>query len=122
MLRRRGSWVTMAPGSTCRRTCSHALSFQQPGPVGPFHRHPADREFAWVRAKFQKEARLQAALHHPSIIAIYSLEEDADTRELYLVCEYANGGSLADQLAAGCVPEAQAIIIGRDMCAALDAT
>jgi serine/threonine protein kinase len=83
---------------------------------------PGDQEFAWVRAKFQKEARLQAALHHPNIIAIYSLEEDADTRELYLICEYANGGSLADHLAAGCVPEAQAIIIGHDICAALEAT
>jgi serine/threonine protein kinase len=82
---------------------------------------PSDQEFAWVRAKFQKEARLQAALHHPNIIAIYSLEEDADTSELYLICEYANGGSLADHLAAGCVPEGQAILIGRDICAALDA-
>jgi serine/threonine protein kinase len=40
---------------------------------------PGDEEFAWVRAKFHKEARLQAALHHPQIIAIYSLEEDAPT-------------------------------------------
>src|SRR4051794_34888903 len=83
---------------------------------------PGDQEFAWVRAKFQKEARLQATLHHPNIIAIYSLEEDTDTRELYLVCEYANGGSLADHLATGCVPEAQAILIGRAICAALEAT
>jgi serine/threonine protein kinase/WD40 repeat protein len=83
---------------------------------------PSDQEFSWVRAKFQKEARLQAALHHPNIIAIYSLEEDAETRELYLVCEYANGGSLADHLAVGCVPEAQAIMIGRNICAALEAT
>jgi serine/threonine protein kinase/WD40 repeat protein len=83
---------------------------------------PGDQEFAWVRAKFQKEARLQATLHHPNIIAIYSLEEDTDTRELYLVCEYANGGSLADHLAGGCVPEAQAILVGRDICAALDET
>ncbi|MEO7910634.1 MAG: serine/threonine-protein kinase, partial [Roseiflexaceae bacterium] len=83
---------------------------------------PGDQEFAWVRAKFQKEARLQAALHHPNIIAIYSLEEDSETHELYLICEYANGGSLADHLAAGCVPEAQAITIGHDICAALEAT
>ncbi|HJZ47470.1 MAG TPA: serine/threonine-protein kinase, partial [Roseiflexaceae bacterium] len=83
---------------------------------------PGDEEFAWVRAKFQKEARIQAALQHPNIVAIYSLEEDPDTRELYLVCEYANGGSLADHLAAGCVPEAQAIAIAHDICAALEAT
>jgi serine/threonine protein kinase len=83
---------------------------------------PGDQEFAWVRAKFQKEARLQATLHHPNIIAIYSLEEDAGTRELYLICEYANGGSLADHLAGGRVPEPQAITIGRDICAALDET
>src|SRR5688500_15643055 len=83
---------------------------------------PSDQEFAWVRAKFQKEARLQAALQHPNIIAIYSLEEDAETRELYLVCEYANGGSLADYLAAGCIPDRLAITMRRSICAALEAT
>jgi serine/threonine protein kinase/WD40 repeat protein len=83
---------------------------------------PGDQEFAWVRAKFQKEARIQAALQHPNIVAIYSLEDDPETHELYLVCEYANGGSLAEQLATGCMPEAQAITVGRDICAALEAT
>ncbi len=83
---------------------------------------PDDQEFSWVRAKFQKEARIQAALQHPNVITIYSLEEDADTRELYLVCEYANGGSLADHLASGCVLEAHAILIARDICAAIEAT
>src|SRR5689334_16269781 len=66
---------------------------------------PSDEEFAWVRSKFQKEARIQAALQHPNIVAIYSLEEDHETHELYLICEYANGGSLADHLdAVSCVP------------------
>src|SRR5437870_2887972 len=83
---------------------------------------PGDEEFAWTRAKFQKEARIQAALHHPNIIAIYSLEEDAATRELYLVGEYANGGSLAEYLATGCLTQDQAILVARDICAALDAT
>jgi eukaryotic-like serine/threonine-protein kinase len=83
---------------------------------------PGDEEFAWARAKFQKEARIQAALHHPNIIAIYSLEEDANTRELYLVGEYANGGSLAEHLATGCLTQDQAIVVARDICAALDAT
>jgi WD40 repeat protein len=94
----------------------------QSGPPGGSQRGAARRRGVRLGAQFQKEARLQAALHHPQIIAIYSLEEDADTRELYLVCEYANGGSLAEHLAAGRVPEAQAILIGRDICAALDAT
>jgi hypothetical protein len=84
---------------------------------------PSDEEFAWVRSKFQKEARIQAALQHPNIVAIYSLEEDRETRELYLICEYASGGSLADYLEAlGCVPEALAITIARDICGALEAT
>jgi len=81
---------------------------------------PGDEEFAWMRAKFHKEARIQAALHHPNIIAIYSLEEDADTRELFLVGEYANGGSLADHLAGSCLHEAPAITVARDICAALE--
>ena len=55
---------------------------------------PGDQEFAWVRAKFQKEARLQATLHHPNIITIYLLEEDADARALpdLRVCQWRIAG------------------------------
>src|SRR5215216_6243176 len=59
---------------------------------------PTNAEFPHFRAKFQKEAQLQAAFHHPNIIQVYYIEEDPDTHELYLVCEYANGGSLGDHL------------------------
>ncbi|NJO84965.1 MAG: protein kinase, partial [Blastochloris sp.] len=51
------------------------------------------------------------------------MEEDPNTRELYLICEYANGGSLADYLDRhGPLPEAQALQIAVDICAALEET
>ncbi len=84
---------------------------------------PTQEEFHAQRAKFHNEARIQAQLQHPNVIAVYQLEEDAQTGELYLICEHASGGSLADQLHSfGTVAEAQAIQIALDICAALEAT
>src|SRR5215208_943422 len=84
---------------------------------------PAEQEFHTQRAKFHNEARIQAQLQHPNVIAVYQLEEDSQTQELYLICEYANGGSLADHLlACGTIAEEQAIRVTLDICAALEAT
>ncbi|MFL5807574.1 MAG: serine/threonine-protein kinase [Roseiflexaceae bacterium] len=84
---------------------------------------PSQEEFHTQRAKFHNEARIQAQLQHPNVIAVYQLEEDSQTQELYLICEYANGGSLADHLhACGTAAEAQAIMVALDICAALEAT
>src|SRR5262249_32989581 len=77
--------------------------------------------FIDTQERFEKEARIQAFLKLPNIIQVYHLEEDSQTNELYLICEYANGGSLADHLKAyGPLPEQQAIRIALDICAALE--
>lgn len=83
---------------------------------------PTNAEFQHFRDKFQKEAQLQAAFRHPDIIQVYYIEEDPETHELYLVCEYANGGSLADHLEQhGPLSEAEATTVALDLCAALEA-
>ncbi len=48
-------------------------------------------------ARFEREARLLASLHHQNIAAVHGLEEHEGAR--YLVMEYVEGASLASRLA-----------------------
>ena len=50
-------------------------------------------------ARFEREARLLAALNHPNIAAIYGLEERTARR--FLVLEFVEGETLAERLARG---------------------
>ncbi len=50
-------------------------------------------------ARFEREAKLLAAVNHPNIGAIYGLEQDDGLR--YLVLELVPGESLAERLGAG---------------------
>ena len=71
------------------------------------------------RARFAREARLLATLNHPHIGAIYGLEEaDGVTA---LVLELVEGPTLADRLARGPLPIADALAIARQIAEALDA-
>lgn len=82
---------------------------------------PSALDFQLARTKFQKEAQVQAAFRHPNIVHVYHLEEDPESHELYLVSEYANGGSLADHLEAhGALSEPEAVLVARDICQALE--
>jgi serine/threonine protein kinase len=82
---------------------------------------PSQASFINAQNRFEKEVRIHASLKHPKIIQVYHLEEDPRTHELYLICEYANGGSLADHLKAyGSLTEQQAIRSTLDICAALE--
>lgn len=84
---------------------------------------PTTKGFASIRTKFEKESRLQASLKHPNIVSVYHLEEDPQTHELYLVCEYASAGSLAERLEQrGPLPPAEALAFALDICAALEET
>src|SRR5262245_6799913 len=47
-------------------------------------------------ARFQREARVLAALNHPNIAAIYGLEQSGDTH--YLVMELVEGTTLAERI------------------------
>jgi serine/threonine protein kinase len=70
-------------------------------------------------ARFQREARVLASLNHPNIAAIHGLEESDDTTALVL--ELVEGPTLAERLARGAIPVEEALTIGRQIVAALEA-
>jgi serine/threonine-protein kinase len=70
-------------------------------------------------ARFQREAQALAALSHPNIAAIYGLEESGGTTAL--VMELIDGPTLAERIAAGPIPVADALAIARQIGAALEA-
>lgn len=70
-------------------------------------------------ARFEREARMLAALNHPHIATIHGVEEAEGIRALIL--ELVEGPTLADRLAAGPLPIQQALSIARDIADALDA-
>ena len=66
-------------------------------------------------ARFEREAKLLAALNHPSIAAIYSFEETPGSRgspgRHFLVMELLEGETLRERLRAGALPARKAIDI-----------
>ena len=70
------------------------------------------------RSRFAREARLLATLNHPHIGAIYGLEETDGVTALIL--ELVEGPTLADSLARGPLPIAEALTIARQVAEALD--
>src|SRR4249920_2932795 len=70
-------------------------------------------------ARFQREARLLASLNHPSVAAIYGLEESDGA--CYLVLEIVEGESLAQRLAAGPPPVEEALAICAQIAAGVSA-
>ena len=71
------------------------------------------------RERLRLEARAAAALSHPSIATVYSLDEIGD--DLYLACEYVPGEPLRTLLASGPLPIAQVVTIGAQLARALAA-
>ncbi len=70
-------------------------------------------------ARFEREARMLAALNHPHIGAIYGLEDAGGVRALVL--ELVDGETLADRIKRGAFPLTDALAIARQMAEALDA-
>ena len=70
-------------------------------------------------ARFEREARLLAALNHPNIGAIYGLEEVDGARALVL--ELVEGETLAERIQRGPTLVADALTIARQIADALDA-
>jgi Tol biopolymer transport system component len=68
--------------------------------------------------RFQREAHVLAALNDPHIGAIYGLEESDDVRALVL--ELVEGPTLADRIAQGPIPLAEACSIVDQIAAALE--
>jgi hypothetical protein len=71
------------------------------------------------QARFEREARMLAALNHPHIGAIYGVEEAEGLRALVL--ELVEGDTLADRLQRGPVPVAEALTLARQIAEALEA-
>lgn len=73
-----------------------------------------------VKARFEQEARLMAALNHPNIAEIYDLFEE--TGQLYLVMAYCAQGSLKEFVErAGALTVAEIVAIGKSISRALAA-
>ncbi len=70
-------------------------------------------------ARFEREARMLAALSHPGIGAIYGLEQHEDVR--FLVLELVEGESLSDTLDAGPLEASRALALAAQVAEALAA-
>ena len=70
-------------------------------------------------ARFEREARLLAALNHQNIAAIYGIENSSAVRALVL--ELVDGPTLADRITEGPIPLAEAVPIARQIADALNA-
>jgi eukaryotic-like serine/threonine-protein kinase len=70
-------------------------------------------------ARFEREARMLAALNHPNIAAIYGLEQSDATR--FLVLELIEGDTLADRLKLGAIPVDEALKLALQIAEALEA-
>src|SRR4029077_1717908 len=69
-------------------------------------------------ARFEREAKLLAQLHHPNIAAIFGLEESGGVRAL--VMELVEGPTLAERLEAGALPLDEALAVARQIAEALE--
>ena len=70
-------------------------------------------------ARFEREAKILAALNHPHIAHIHGLEESDGVRALVL--ELVDGPTLADRIAQGSIPIDDALTIARQIADALEA-
>jgi len=69
-------------------------------------------------ARFQREAEALAALNHPNIASIYGLEKSGTVTAL--VMELVEGPTLAEVIARGAIPVAEALPIARQIADALE--
>ena len=69
--------------------------------------------------RFQREAKVLAALNHPNIASIYGLEQSESTH--YLVLELVPGETLAERIARGPIPVDEALDIASKIAEALEA-
>jgi len=70
-------------------------------------------------ARFEREAKLLAALNHPNIAAIYGLEESDGIR--FLVLELVEGETLGERLVKGALPVEKALEVCRQIAEGVEA-
>ncbi|MEU9166569.1 serine/threonine-protein kinase [Streptomyces sp. NPDC048420] len=88
---------------------------------------PPDRDLAeydpdgarMLRERVLREARALARIDHPNVVTIHHIVDGGDGTYPWIVMELVSGGSLADRLAQGSMPPAEAARIGRGVLAAL---
>jgi len=73
---------------------------------------------ARLRERFDREARTISQLTHPHICTLFDVGEHEGTA--FLVMEYLEGATLADQIARGALPVDQAVRIAIEIASALD--
>ena len=69
-------------------------------------------------ARFDREARLLAALNHPNVAAIYGVEGTAGVPAI--VMELVDGETLAERLAKGCMQVEEALPVAQQVCEGLE--
>jgi len=69
-------------------------------------------------ARFEREAKLLAQLHHPNIASIFGLEESDGTRAL--VMELVDGPTLAERLESGALPFNESLSVSLQIAQALE--
>jgi eukaryotic-like serine/threonine-protein kinase len=69
--------------------------------------------------RFEREAKMLAALNHPHIAQIHGIEESTGIRAL--VMELVDGEELAERIARGAVPLDEALAIAKQIADALEA-
>ncbi len=69
-------------------------------------------------ARFEREAKLLAALNHPNIAVIHGLEESSGVR--FLVLELVAGESLAEVLSRGALPTRRALELAGQIAEAIE--
>src|SRR6185503_5104121 len=70
-------------------------------------------------SRFSREAKAASALNHPNVATIHDIGESHGVR--FIVMEYVEGHTLAEEIADGPLPAADAIEIGVQVADALDA-
>ena len=70
-------------------------------------------------ARFEREARLLAALNHPGIATLYEVEESEG--KPFLVMELVEGETLAERIARGPLPADEALTLSQQIAEALEA-
>ncbi len=79
--------------------------------------HPGVFTQPGVRDRFKAEALAAAALNHPNIVAVYDADEDGGNP--FIVMERLPGGTLADDIARGPLPQMRVRAMLDDILAAL---
>jgi len=69
-------------------------------------------------ARFEREAKLLAQLHHPNIASIFGMEESGETKAL--VMELVEGPTLAERLEQGALPIEESLSLARQIAEALE--